>query len=207
MANLGQLVTSVEKLLGRDDGLEAPLSEYINTAAVRLSRSIRVPPLETPATVAVTGGYFAIPADLTFVKSVYPALTTYATEQLEPLPLAEFRRWQRLTGDPVYYNQVGGRIYVAPVPPDATVLGLVYWRTDTTMVNPGDTCALANFGADALIYGALYEAAIYFDDERADRFEAEFQKRKSEVETASADFYASLAPAYQRSYLAEIFDA
>lgn len=206
MTTLAQLTTRVAQLLGRDDASDAPLAEFINTAADRISRSIRVPSLETPTTVTITSGYFTIPSDLTFVKLVYPALTTYATEQLEPVPLSEFRRWQRLTGDPVYYNQVGGRIYVAPVPPDNTQLGLVYWRTDASMANPGDTCALSAFGADALVYGALYEAAIHFDDERADRFEAEYQKRKSEVETASADFYASLAPAYQRSYLAEIFD-
>lgn len=201
--NLAQLKNAVARRLGRDDAFDAPLADYLNAGVDRISRLVKFPVLERSVHVASTsGGFVRMPSDTGFIRLVYRDDGFEVKTTSQP----EFLRYQQLQGTPEFFLQVGARLYLAPVPPEGYEVGITYWGFDQVMALDTDECALARVCPDALIYAALYEAAIDFDDERADRFEAEFQKRKEEVEQQAADFYASLQPQAQRSYLAECFD-
>lgn len=201
--NLGALKNAVARRLGRDDANDAPLGDYINSGVDRISRLVKFPVLERTATPTVTsGGFVIMPPDTGFIRLVY----TNDGRELETTSQPLFLQYQKRQGDPAYFLQVGARLYLAPVPPEGYQIGLTYWGFDRVMVLDSDENDLARVCPDALIYAALREAAVDFDDDRASLFEAEFQTRKGEVEQQAADFYASLQPQAQRSYLGDCFD-
>jgi hypothetical protein len=73
------------------------------------------------------------------------------------------------------------------------------------MVEDGDENVLARAASDAMIYGALYEAAVDFgDDKRAGLFSQEYDKRIAELTYRASEFYSSLGPIYQSSYHTEL---
>lgn len=195
--NLGQIRDKVKKMLGRDDHYEAPIDDFINFAADRIARAVRIPALETATTAAVQeGGYIVLPGGLMFLRYLY-----VGDHQLVPEIPDRFRRMQNSTADePCMYLQVGQRAYLAPVPPTDSLVGVTYFRQDDTLVHDADTSVLSRSAPDALIYGALYECCILFNDERADRFDAQYNRRVDELAQQSSEFYQSLGPIYQRSY-------
>jgi hypothetical protein len=199
--NLGQLRAQVIRRLGRDDHAEAPIDSYINLAGERVSRSVRIPALEVATTATVNAeGAIVLPGNIEFLRYLYDDEL-----QLQPMTPDAFRRKVQTTGEPTHYIQVGQKCYLAPVPEEGRVIGITYFRADTEMVEDGDENVLARSASDALIYGALYEAAVDFgDDKRAGLFSAEYDKRISELTYRASEFYSALGPIYQSSYHTEL---
>jgi hypothetical protein len=199
--NFGALKQQVIRRLGRDDYAEAPLGDYINLAGERVSRSVRIPALEVATTTLVNAeGAIVLPGNIEFLRYVYDDEL-----QLQPMTPDAFRRKVQTTGEPTHYIQVGQKLYLAPIPEAGRVIGITYFRADTPMVDDGDENILARAASDALIYGALYEAAVDFgDDKRAGLFSMEYDKRVSELTYRASEFYSALGPIYQSSYHQEL---
>jgi hypothetical protein len=194
-------------LLNRNDITTAIADTFIDQAVARIQRTLRIPPMEKSlvyTTTAENPATLILPNDFLELKYLYID-TPVSKYVLQYKDLDGFLRYPELAGGPPqYYTRIQGGFKIKPMPPEGSVIYMVYYGEIPDLVEDTDTSFLSEIAPDLLVYGALTYAADFYVDERKDAFENVFGRIYSEIMEQNAQMELSqqgiaVAPAYSYS--------
>jgi len=185
--NRGELRAHFIAVLNRSDCPAALADTFIDQAQSRITRLLRIPPMEKTHTYNVATDVsnndfgvasVVIPSDLIEAIDIYSG--KYA---LTRLPLHEMIGAQDSgqVGTPKHFTRVQGTFLLHPSPSTGTVV-LNYYGSFGALTADASTNTLTTLGPDLLIYTALSYAADYFLDERSQTFEAKASQFLAEIQ-------------------------
>jgi hypothetical protein len=156
--NYSELSTAIAGYTHRDD-ISAMFGTFVALFESRVNRKLRVAAMETTATLVMSGGVIALPADYLELRSAKTGTTTLQLVTPDRLLAAN-------GGIPTVYSISGGNIYVNA---DCT-LTIGYYQTIPPLTSSSDTNWLITQHPDAYLSGILAEAFIYtMDDTNASK--------------------------------------
>jgi hypothetical protein len=198
--NLSELRAAVVADLNRNDVTDAKVDEWINMATARLGRLVRLPNMDTGTILTVASdGTVTIPADYVELRALYSGET-----QLVPLPFHKFLLATSLT-DTEYFCRMGTKFHFRGVPAEDEEIGIWYYRAPLALSADDDEDIIHEVAPDAIKFGALVEAAVYFLDNRKDAFTAEFDTRAQELIAYASRLEMTEGPMYVASAFEEPF--
>jgi len=167
-----ELKDAVADWLDRSD-LTARIPDFIALAEARISRDLRIRPMEVRSIMYTTSGqkYFNLPGGYLQMRNIQ--LNTNPTAALEYITPEMLDRLygSNATGKPRAYTLIGDEIQLAPVPDSAYELEIAFYEKFTPLGNGSAGTVTNNWltenAPDVLLYGALMEAEPFIkNDER-----------------------------------------
>lgn len=181
---LADLRTRVQSWSNRGDISDTLYNDFINIALARVLRNIRLPIMESSATITLeTDGSALLPRDYLEAIDLRVTVsgTTYSLERKDISEVQEIA--SNFTGYPKYFARRGTSLYLAPAPDGVTEVDLYYYITLQPLVQDTDTNWFVADAPELLLYGALSEIALYVRDEiGAAQWEAKFQAHGAELQ-------------------------
>lgn len=166
ITNYGELKTAIANWLERDD-LTARIPEFVALAEDRIALDLRVRAMETSTDITVDAQTEALPTGFLGVRRIYldtdpQRLTYYPPEDLWKTAAS------RETGQPKIYTIEGENLVFAPYPSAGSyTLKLHYWQRFTALSADEDTNWILSNARGLLLYGSLFEATTYIEDDEA----------------------------------------
>lgn len=163
-----------------DPEYEAAIPDFIGMVELRLNRTLRVAEMETPATVTLTDGANALPADFEEARTV--------SGQWGPLELIspDYASGHFATnpgGCPRFYTVSGNTLQTYPA--GSGLLSLTYYAKIPALTDASPTNWLLAKAPDLYLYGALLEGAPFMlDDPRLQTWTLLFQKGVTDLQNA-----------------------
>lgn len=182
--NLADLRGRVRDWSNRRDLSDELLNDVINVAQARLNRLLRLPVLESEATIMISEGNNALlPRD--YLEAIQ--LKVVAGNQVISLERKDIQEVEELaaksTGTPCFFGRRGPNLVLAPTPASITEATLYYYIALQPLVEDGDSNWFLLDLPEALLYGALSEVSLYLRDEiGAAQWEAKFQNAAKEAQ-------------------------
>lgn len=175
------LVAAVDGWLDRDD-LSELVPSFVSLAESRLNRLLRVPAMETRATITATDEAVDLPSDLLRIRSVYVSGTP--NRALNPVSIDALpSTYSGAAGIPQSYAISGSTIYLAPPPASDTDLVITYWEKIPALGNVTQTNWLITRHPDVYFYGTLLAAEAYLaNDNRLPIWTAAFENAIAEIQ-------------------------
>jgi len=160
-----ELQTAIANWLERDD-LTARIPEFIALCEDRLALDLRVRAMEATTDLTISAQNTALPTGFVGVRRLY---LDNDPQRIEFMPPEHF--WNtgisQETGTPKAFTIEGGNLVVAPAP-DVTYTGkLLYWKRLTAFSGSTDTNDVLTSYRGLYLYGSLFEAAVYLEDDAA----------------------------------------
>lgn len=191
MSTLGQLKTSVDAWLARDDVAVtgADWDQILLIAESNIARDFRVAIQEAQATLNITGQSIDLPSDFLEPRNPFIDDDTRRFEYKTPQALRESSAWQNgragsaytlegnnaspLTASDTFQMTIAGPGSVA----DPVVVLINYWaRFPALAADPDTNWLLANH-FDVYLYASLRAAAEYLqEDTLEDRYQAKYDR-------------------------------
>ena len=167
-----ELKDAVADWLDRSD-LTARIPDFIALAEARISRDLRIRPMEVRSIMYTTSGqkYFNLPGGYIQMRNIQ--LNTNPTTPLEYITPEMLDRLygSNSTGKPKAYTLIGDEIQLSPVPDSAYELEMAFYEKFTALGDGTSGTVTSNYltknAPDVLLYGALMEAEPFIkNDER-----------------------------------------
>ena len=167
-----ELKDAVADWLDRSD-LTARIPDFIALAEARISRDLRIRPMEVRSIMYTTSGqkYFNLPGGYLQMRNIQ--LNTNPTAALEYITPEMLDRLygSSATGKPRAYTLIGDEIQLSPVPDSAYELEMAFYEKFTALGDGTSGTVTSNYltknAPDVLLYGALMEAEPFIkNDER-----------------------------------------
>ena len=167
-----ELKDAVADWLDRSD-LTARIPDFIALAEARISRDLRIRPMEVRSIMYTTSGqkYFNLPGGYIQMRNIQ--LNTNPTTPLEYITPEMLDRLygSNTTGKPRAYTLIGDEIQLSPVPDSAYELEMAFYEKFTALGDGTSGTVTSNYltknAPDVLLYGALMEAEPFIkNDER-----------------------------------------
>lgn len=157
IATYTDLVAAVKSELDRDDVADTKVLEFVQRFEARMNRILRVPEMETVASVAVTDGVGDFPTDFLELRRVYDSENVV-------LPGVEPTVWiEALAGEQKVHCIVGGRLRIAPESTENVSI-LYYGAIPPLNIDQQTNWLLAGH-ADLYLYGCCYLFCSHVDDD------------------------------------------
>lgn len=205
--NYGQLRAKFKKTLKRRDCTDADADNFIDQGLSRVVRAIRTPSMERILTLTPTAnGEVSIPADFVEMKHLVYGLGTTNEVKLVKKEFGEFLAMPKTAGTPAIYTRTGVQWLLRPNPGAvAGIITVIYYADPTNFTADANTDPLIDLASDAIIFAALTFAAVDYDDDRHDLFEARFQTAIGEVDLSISrseayEGYTAVSPATDTPY-------
>jgi hypothetical protein len=165
ITDYSSLKTEVATYLHRDD-LTATIPTFIANCEHRIARALRVSQLLTTSTVAVSAGAATGTLPTGFLQMANVKISTGAELQYVPPDRIDKESG---AGVPWLYTLLGSTIVVAPTWTAGGNLSCTYWKKETALSDSATTNWYTSNCPDALLFGALMEAAPFLmNDNRVD---------------------------------------
>jgi hypothetical protein len=165
ITDYSSLKTEVATYLHRDD-LTATIPTFIANCEHRIARALRVSQLLTTSTVAVSAGASTGTLPTGFLQMANVKISTGAELQYVPPDRIDKESG---AGVPWLYTLLGSTIVVAPTWTAGGNLSCTYWKKETALSDSATTNWYTSNCPDALLFGALMEAAPFLmNDSRVD---------------------------------------
>jgi len=189
MATYLELQTDVINLINRSDCTTALAKTFLQQAQRKIQRNLRIQSMEKSYQITAgtsgssiydaTNGKIVIPGD--FLELVYIYTDN---DLLQRVPLNRFieLNTSATSTRPKYWTRIANHFHLKPVPSTGTIITVAYHSEDTVLSADSDTNILSAIAQDLLVYGALTYAAVYFNDQRQQLFEAKYQQIYNDVE-------------------------
>ena len=167
-----ELKDAIADWLDRSD-LTARIPDFIALAEARISRDLRIRPMEVRSIMYTTSGqkYFNLPGGYIQMRNIQ--LNTNPTQPLEYITPEMLDRLygSNTTGKPKAYTLIGDEIQLSPVPDSAYELEMAFYEKFTALGDGTSGTVTTNYltknAPDVLLYGALMEAEPFIkNDER-----------------------------------------
>lgn len=151
------LKTEVATYLHRDD-LTATIPTFIANCEHRIARALRVSPLLSTATIAISAGASTGTLTTGFLEMANVKISTGAELQYVPPDRIDKESG---AGVPWLYTLLGTTIVVAPSWTAGGNLTCTMWKKETALSDSATTNWYTANCPDALLFGALMEAAPF----------------------------------------------
>jgi len=167
-----ELKDAVADWLDRSD-LTARIPDFIALAEARISRDLRIRPMEVRSIMYTTSGqkYFNLPGGYIQMRNIQ--LNTNPTTPLEYITPEMLDRLygSNTTGKPRAYTLIGDEIQLSPIPDSAYELEMAFYEKFTALGDGTSGTVTSNYltknAPDVLLYGSLLEAEPFIkNDER-----------------------------------------
>ena len=167
-----ELKDAIADWLDRSD-LTARIPDFITLAEARISRELRIRPMEVRSIMETTSGqkYFNLPGGYLQMRNIQ--LNTNPTAPLEYITPEMLDRLygSNTTGKPRAYTLIGDEIQLSPIPDAAYELEMAFYEKFTALGDGTSGTVTNNWltknAPDVLLYGALMEAEPFIkNDER-----------------------------------------
>lgn len=160
-----ELATAVANWMARAD-LTSRIPEFVKLSEAKFNRELRTPEMLTKdATFSITGEYVAVPTGFLEARSFMLNASPRRAITFMPDDEQAFA-YSTGTGDPIFFNVVGGNFRFAPVPSSTQLATLTYYKAPATNSTGGSEHNwILDSHPDLCLYGALLEAAGYIQDE------------------------------------------
>lgn len=155
-----QLISYVIDHLELDETTQAQVPTFIQMAEARLDRLLTIPQRRETVTLATTAGTreVALPSNVRAIRDV-SGLTEVTLQDLND-------NWSEDPGEPEVYAIGNGQILLGPAPASASTLTLTHNAALAPLTPNNQTNWLLVNNPDAYIYGTMWQAASYLQDER-----------------------------------------
>lgn len=182
-ATYSDLKTAIAGYLARTD-LTTQIPDFIRLAELRLRRDLRIRQMLKSATTATVAGDetvelpsdFIEVRDLVIVGNPVQPLSYYSPSALN----RNTRTWE--SGKPQDYTVLANNFQLAPIPDSVYTLKMFYFASPTFLSDANPSNAFLANVPDALLYGALLEAAPYLmDDARINTWGTMFDRAMSSI--------------------------
>lgn len=161
VSNFTEIKSAVANWLHRTD-LTANIPEFIELAEWRLARDLRISPMivSSSVTVAAAGSTGTLPTGMMEIANV--RISSGAELHFVPIDTID-----RVTGSgvPWAYSIQGSSVLVSPSWTAGGTLTMMHYQKPTALSDTALTNAFTTYCPDALLYGALMEAAPYLIDD------------------------------------------
>lgn len=161
--------TTTFGLMNRRDlsGNTSLVSTFIDAAIMRIQRDLRCPAMEKWVQVTIGTPYngLVIPNDYLELIGIYPQSTW--VNRTRPDRLERVQNYANFATDQSFMHARQGGVWVlGPAPAVGDVILLGYYAELTPLVAGTDTNVIATIAWDLIVYGALSEACLYYNDKR-----------------------------------------
>ena len=172
LSTFTELKDAVADWLDRSD-LTARIPDFITLAEARISRDLRIRPMEVRSIMYTSSGqkYFNLPGGYLQMRNIQ--LNTNPTQPLEYITPEMLDRLygSNTTGKPRAYTLIGDEIQLSPIPDAAYELEMAFYEKFTSLGDGTSGTVTTNYltknAPDVLLYGALMEAEPFIkNDER-----------------------------------------
>jgi len=172
LSTFTELKDAVADWLDRSD-LTARIPDFIALAEARISRELRIRPMEVRSIMYTSSGqkYFNLPGGYLQMRNIQ--LNTNPTQPLEYITPEMLDRLygSNTTGKPRAYTLIGDEIQLSPIPDAAYELEMAFYEKFTALGDGTSGTVTTNYltknAPDVLLYGALMEAEPFIkNDER-----------------------------------------
>ena len=172
LSTFTELKDAVADWLDRSD-LTARIPDFIALAEARISRDLRIRPMEVRSIMYTSSGqkYFNLPGGYLQMRNIQ--LNTNPTQPLEYITPEMLDRLygSNTTGKPRAYTLIGDEIQLSPIPDAAYELEMAFYEKFTSLGDGTSGTVTTNYltknAPDVLLYGALMEAEPFIkNDER-----------------------------------------
>lgn len=172
LSTFTELKDAVADWLDRSD-LTARIPDFIALAEARISRDLRIRPMEVRSIMYTSSGqkYFNLPGGYLQMRNIQ--LNTNPTQPLEYITPEMLDRLygSNTTGKPRAYTLIGDEIQLSPIPDAAYELEMAFYEKFTALGDGTSGTVTTNYltknAPDVLLYGALMEAEPFIkNDER-----------------------------------------
>lgn len=165
ITTFAELKSAIASWLERDD-LSSRIPEFVALCEDRISLDLRVRAMEASADVTISAQTASLPTGFLGARRFY---LSNDPQRLEFMPPEHF--WNtgisQETGTPKAFTVEAGNLVFAPAP-DVTYTGkLLYWKRLTAFSADGDTNDVLTNYRGLYLYGSLFEAAIYLEDDES----------------------------------------
>ena len=168
ISDYASLKTAIADYLARDD-LTEQIEYFIQNTENKLYRSLNLRNEETALSVSVSSGTGTVPSDFKKLKFAY--VNEAPVTVLDWVPVDKlYRDYPTRSGaeTPCVISREGSNFVFGPYPKDFTLSGYYYAKKDP--LETTDNSWYVDNAPDALIYGALMEAALFSKDLEAFNF-------------------------------------
>lgn len=182
---LADLRDTVRDWANRKDIADQIVDDFINIAQARATRLLRIPAIQTVATVTITDGAFTLPLD--YVETTDLSLeVSNGVVTLERKPLSEveaLRTGASNSGVPRHFARKGASVLIAPTSQAPDTASLYYWYAPPVLQEDDDTNWFVTDAPEVLLYGALKELSGFIKDNSSlPIWESQFQAAMVEVQ-------------------------
>jgi len=176
ITDYSSLLDAVRRWLDRGSDLDPILSTFVANSEAVINRTLRVPEMETSATLSGSGGAFVLPLDCLKVRAVIAS--GRPLRATSPNALAD----QSYRGDA--FALQGRSLLTAPTTSSVTV---AYWQRVPALSTANPANWLLDQHQDVYLYGTLFQAATFIiDADAAAGWSALFDAALSAVQEAGA---------------------
>jgi hypothetical protein len=183
LTSYADLQTSIAGYLARSD-LTTQIPDFIRLAELRLRRDLRIRQMLKSVTTETVAGDSTVELpsdflevrDLVIVGNPVQPLSYYSPSAFN----RNARSWE--LGKPVDYTVLANDFQLAPVPDSTYTVKMFYFAAPTFLSDTNTSNAFMANVPDALLYGALLEAAPYLmDDVRINTWGTMFDRAMSSI--------------------------
>lgn len=169
--SLLEIRTAVKAWSQRKNIPDATIDDFINIAATRAVRSLRIPPMEKVVDILIDDdGYVPIPVD--FIEAIEMVIVRNGNNIiLERKSIHEIdSRYNDSPDTPCYFSRLRENFRLSPYdnPSDTDTVSLYYYATFPPLTADEDCNWVTGNASDLVLYGALSELAAYTRDEESE---------------------------------------
>lgn len=185
-ADLKNKVASYLNRLGAT-AITDEVPDFIALAEFMTYRKMRLPVQEVVASLPVAAnGRINIPQDFLELRDI-----SWLGPKVVPLTRRPWREVERIAdtgveaaGHPRAWARIGQELQVSPIPDvDNTNVRVVYYQSFIVLSDGNQTNYFTDCAPDVLLFGALYEAAIFMKDaEMEERYKKRFEIALSSIQ-------------------------
>lgn len=162
IATYSDLKAAVGQFLAERQDLGDRIPTFIALAEAQLEREVRSYRMVKRADITLDARFVALPADHLETIRVYADAAPL--QAVSPDNMAEYRADRDEAGEPRYMAFVGSEIELYPTPGTAYAGGIQYYGTIPRLSDAAPTNWMLTANSDALLYGALFHAGNYLED-------------------------------------------
>ena len=163
ITNYSELQSAIASWLDRSD-LSLRIPEFIALCEAKLSRELRVRPMESKTSGTMSSSSLALPSDWVGFKSIWYEISGERIELISGTPQESNRFDDGATDYPVGYYISGSNVYFYPDSNGDYTVGYIYYQSIPALTDTNTTNWLLTSHPDIYLYGTLLEAVPYLKD-------------------------------------------
>lgn len=197
-----ELQTFVAKALNRGD-LAGEIPVFVQLVEARLNRLLRDPDMEIRTQITTADEFTPLPLLYGGARSIHVVGRDRPLDGMTPSDIAA--HYSGVAGPVSAYAISGRDLQLAPPPPSAVTLELVYWQRFDALGDTNQTNWLLAEHPDIYYYGTLAQAeAFLWNDERVPGWKSAFEEAIEELRQDARKRRWGAAPLVARSRIGQV---